>query len=421
MRKDGLAIWGPVGLIALAVFFGAVMAYGTHPGWIREPYGLTVIMISRRMQWGMVAMSLLACVSLIALVIAGRRRAWWLIGLAPVLALFGHRFTSNEVGRFTVVDEPKLVAVEDVRNVGENDLVVGLTLGDNYYAYPYAQLYWTPVIVQTDRDQRVLLAWNAYANACLATMVTRDVRARELDVVCEPANALLIYNSRVGQFINGVTGRMPGGAKPQNFLNRVPVWKGPWKAWRDAHPATKVYAGVGKIGGPTAAILPREPLAKTGDVKPQTPVVLIAARNPAAILPAEISTTPSNVRVQDLPLLVFRDPSGFVRAYDRHVEPDLVSQFTMNKDPKRKATFIDIDTNTGWTINGVAIDGEKPRLGQKLSPLDVQEELYWGVAKFWWPDAELIKGEGEPVQTPEMKKNAATSEAKRTTSRRRRR
>ncbi|MDB5332880.1 MAG: hypothetical protein JWP03_4031, partial [Phycisphaerales bacterium] len=78
----------PLFLILVAGLSAGVVAYGTHPNWVQYQHGLELILWSRRLQWLLVALSLIACVLLIAMAISGRRRAWWLIGLAPVLALF---------------------------------------------------------------------------------------------------------------------------------------------------------------------------------------------------------------------------------------------------------------------------------------------------------------------------------------------
>ncbi len=229
MQANRLSIALPVTVIAIAVLLAGVMAYGTHPVWIESRHGLSIIMVSRRLRWLLAGLSLLSCITLFALVVAGKRRAWWLIGLAPVLALFLHTFAAGAVNRLSVLDQPPLITAAQAGFLGDEDYVVGLTVGDQSCAYPYASLYWTPVIVQADHDKRILIMWSAFANTCIATTVTRQIQAQQLHIVCQPANALLIYNARIGQFINGFTGTTPGGARPQGFLNALPVWKGPWK------------------------------------------------------------------------------------------------------------------------------------------------------------------------------------------------
>ena len=72
-------------------------------------------------------------------------------------------------------------------------------------------------------------------------------------------------------------------------------------------------------------------------------------------------------------------------------DQDLMPRFLLNKDPKRRnVALIDADTNTGWSASGVAIDGDKKMRGHRLRPIDVQEDLYWGVMKYWYPDLQLL-------------------------------
>ncbi len=402
----------PLGLIALAAAFAAVVAYGTHPHWIELPYGISVIMLARRLQWPAVALSMIASLTLLVVVISGKRRAWWLIGLAPVLALFAHRFSMGDVTRHVVADEPRFVAADQASTLGDDQYVVGLTFADQTFAYPYSALYSTPVIVHSDRERRLVLIWSAFANSAVATTVSRDIKGRELDIVCEPANALLVYNSRIGQFINGLTGRTPGGDKPIGFADRIAVWKGPWKTWRHSNPQTRVMVSAGGSGGPGAPVLPRAPVASSIEVKSDALIALFATTRPLAILSSQIGASPANIRAGDIPLLIFRDATmGDVRAFDRRVEADLIPQFVLNRDPKRKGLFRDVDTNTCWNADGIAVDGEKARLGQKLIAVDVQEQVYWGVAKYWWPHLELINSEPQPLPATPTIANTNTPSA----------
>src|SRR3954447_3358140 len=82
----------PLTLITIAVLLAAWMSYGVDPRWADKSWGLSLIVLSRRLQWPLIAFSLIACLLLLGMVITGTRRVWWLIGLAPVLALYSHRF-----------------------------------------------------------------------------------------------------------------------------------------------------------------------------------------------------------------------------------------------------------------------------------------------------------------------------------------
>jgi hypothetical protein len=64
---------------------------------------------------------------------------------------------------------------------------------------------------------------------------------------------------------------------------------------------------------------------------------------------------------------------------------DLTLKFQPNTNPRRpRALFVDSDTNSGWTIDGRAIDG--PLINQRLTPIALEEDLYWGPMKYWLPN-----------------------------------
>ena len=136
------------------------MAYGVDPGSAHHAWGVGLIMLARRLQWPLIAASLILCLLLIGLVISGKRRVWWLISLAPILALFGHRFLTSPINRYAIADEPQFITAADAKFIHDADYVVGLVFNGQAYAYPYACLYQTPVIVQSDREHRLLLMWS---------------------------------------------------------------------------------------------------------------------------------------------------------------------------------------------------------------------------------------------------------------------
>jgi hypothetical protein len=117
-------------------------------------------------------------------------------------------------------------------------------------------------------------------------------------------------------------------------------------------------------------------------------ITLVATSQPAAVLPEELNANPINIRAGDTPVFVFRDPAGVARAFDRHVESDLMPPFRTARGEGRKgAAFIDSYTDTAWSVAGVAMDGELK--GRKLTPIPIEEGLTWGVMKYWYPKLEL--------------------------------
>ena len=108
----------PLLLLVFAVLAGAVVAYGPNAVWAQYPHGLDFIIWSRRLEWPLVALSIILCLTLLGLIVSGKRRAWWLIGLGPVLALFVHRFVTDPAGGLRVIDSPDFVTATEA-SVGD--------------------------------------------------------------------------------------------------------------------------------------------------------------------------------------------------------------------------------------------------------------------------------------------------------------
>ena len=54
-----------------------------------------------------------------------------------------------------------------------------------------------------------------------------------------PANSLVVYDRRLGQFISGVTGRLLTGGAVVGFSNPINTTKTSWADWKAAHPDTR--------------------------------------------------------------------------------------------------------------------------------------------------------------------------------------
>ncbi len=392
----------PLSFLILATLTAAVVAYGTHPDWASLSGGMEVIYIARRLQWPLITASLVFCMALITLVVAARRRAWWLIGLAPVLALFAHAFTAGPTAGWTIVEDPAFVEANEALSIAEDDYVVGVIVGDDAFAYPYAALFSSPVILQPDRERRLMLIWNAYANKATAWFVDRAIKSRELDLVSTAGNGLLVYNSRYGQFINGVTGQTNKGEKPTGFRSMVQTYKMTWQQWRTVRPMTKVMLPV-NASGPTQPLVPAFPLPEATQQDPSPSVTVVATTQPAAI--DETLHGPANFTAGETKaLLLPASLAGIARAYDRRVKDDLFPSFNITvPDEKRGTMLIDTDSQSLWTLDGRATSG--PLKGEQLKPITTEASLDYRVMKFWMPNLTLVTPDPppkiEPVKKPE--------------------
>src|SRR5438105_10914117 len=101
--------------VLLATAVAAVLAYGADAYWAQFRHGLGLILFTHRLQWVLATASLLLCLTVVGMIVGGRRRAWWLITLGPVLALFVHRFMANPMRQFAIVENPGCVSAEAAR------------------------------------------------------------------------------------------------------------------------------------------------------------------------------------------------------------------------------------------------------------------------------------------------------------------
>ena len=392
----------PLLLIVLAVLSSGVVAYGTNATWAQYPHGLDIIVWSRRLEWPLVVLSILLCLGLLGLVVSGKRRAWWLIGLGPVLALFAHRFLTDPAQVYSVLENPTFCSAAEANQVSDEDYVVGLRFGETAYAYPYSALYFNPIVIQQDHEKRMVLMWSAFANRAVADGISRDVKARDLEIVSMPANALLVYNRADGQFINGVKAQTVKGQKPLGFSNPIVVSTMTWKDWRGINPETKVMTAPPRpVSGepPRRPVLPSYPMPPAIlDYPADTRIVLVGNTEPAALRVDQINPEPMHLQVDGHTVFVFREaPDKPVRAFSCNLKGDLIPHFRLSDNPKRKgAMFIDTDTDSGWSANGAWVDGMKEYRGTRLTPVPVQDGLYWGVMKFWYPSLRLSPAHPEP-------------------------
>jgi hypothetical protein len=375
----------PLVLLVVAAISSAIVAYGINPAWMQYPHGLGLILAARRFEWPLIALTLVACIAFLALIVSGKRRAWWLLGLAPILALLGHRLALNPADAFLVNDQPAFVSADRATFIDGNDWVVGLIDGPDPIAFPYASLYSHPLVIRIDEAEPMLLMWSPFANCATAFRIDRAIRPNELEIVAMPGNALLAYNSRIGQFINGITAQTPDGKTPTGFLAPMPIIKTTWARWLAAHPATLVMIPpANSINAPRGPVLPYFPMPHDSNAPaPDTTIALLRGSSPVAIFDSDITSTPANF--SNPPIVTIRNPlTGAVQAFNRDVDQDLTPIFkakTFRKFPR--ATMTDSDSASAWTPDGHAIDG--PLKGKKLMPIGIEDGIYYNVARLWFP------------------------------------
>jgi len=261
------------------------------------------------------------------------------------------------------------------------------------YAYPCGALARMPLVVHAEGDRRLAVMYSAIAGRATAASVDHSVKAREIDVVSMPAGATLLLNSRIGQFINAFTGLTPDGKRPAGFGPPIETARMTWKQWRTRHPQTRVLAVALAEGGVAAPVLKWPEPVEGWATPPEQRVTLLGATQPLALRPADVRKGDVvNISVAGNHVLLMRDMSGRLRAFDRTVKGDLFPRF-MRKSVARRPEIglFDPETRSLWTMEGKCVEGFA--LDEQLKPIRVEEEILWGSAKVFYPQAEIITAE----------------------------
>ncbi len=377
--------------VLLATAAAALFAYGTDAYWGQFHRGLSLILFTHRLQWVLATFSIVLCLVVVGLIVGSRKRVWWLIALGPVMALFFHRFASSPMREYSIVENPACVTADAASALRDTDFVVGVQLGDMPYAYPFAALFRSPVVLQSNHENRFILIWSAFANRALAYKITPEIKLSELQIVSMPANSILLYNGRIGQFIHGVTGATISHEKPTGFGAPVRTHKVTWQQWKKLHPNTQVMLAASGQTEPAVPVLPKYSMAREKGSSPSThpaesQIIFVPTTRPVAIPVDAVGNEPANVSDGETHLLLFRDSAtGQVKAFDRHVKDDLIPMFRRKSDPKKPAVvWEDQDSGTEWSAEGKGIEGLFK--GEQLRPIPVEDSLYWTVMSHWYPD-----------------------------------
>lgn len=354
--------------------------------------GLTLITLTRRVQWLLLILTLLPCLTLILLVAIGRARAWWLVGLSIVVALLFVRFDPAGKRPVRVLEAESMPTVAEANLQLDEEFVVGLEFQGVAYAFPYRSLYRTPIVQLTDFDKRLILIFSPYANSATVLEVTREVKAIDLEYVGAPDNSTLVYNRKYGQFIVGLTGKTVSGQTPVGVRDLLFTERLPLRLWRARHPQTRIMVPTpldqAALGVP---LMPQYPIHLADTSLPaETPVVLVRTNPPAALLAGHDFSRPAHAKVGESPIVFWRQ-NGALRAFFRTVDSDLFLTFTLETSKDARPRLTDRQTQSTWTLDGRCIDG--PLKGRRLTSVPLEENVYWGVSKTWWPELQLIRAE----------------------------
>ncbi len=353
--------------------------------------GLGMITLTRRLEWLLLIATILPCLILVVWVSINRASAWWLLGLSIVVAMLFVRFSTTTRKPVRILEAPSMPTVMEATLPSDDEMVIGVVFDGSAYAFPYRCLYRTPIVQLTDFDKRLIVIHSPHANSATVLDVTREVRATDLEYVAMPGNSTLVYNRKYGQFIVGITGKTDRGTEAIGVRDRVPTYSLSFANWRRLYPESKLMIPTAADADqPGVRLSPKYPPTLPDTSMPaETPIILIRTTPASALLIGDYAK-PTHTRAGDLPIVLWRD-RGLLRAFNRAVDGDLFLTYEIVKDKKGREQLKDTQTHSVWTYQGRCIEG--PLTGKQLSPVTIEENVYWGVSREWFPDLQLIRQE----------------------------
>lgn len=381
-------------LLLISVFASVWLALGMDPTYavhFGDLGGLWLIALTRKLQWILLILTILPCLVLIVVVSINKARVLWLLGLSIVVGMLFFRFSAVSRKPVRILEASSMPTLSEARLASDDEYVVGVVLGDQAFAFPYKGLYRTPIVQLTDFDRRLILIHSPHANSATALETTREVRASDLEYVAQPANSTLVYNRKYGEFVIGLTGKTIDGSVPTGVRSLLPTYRMPLMLWRRLYPQSKLMVpNPADMGFPGVPLKPKYPPAMPDDSLPaETPVLLLRTQPPVALLMGN-DEKPLHTRSGQTPVVIWTD-RGQWRAFNRTVDTDLFLTFQARKDRQGNEKLIDQQTGSVWNRSGLAIQG--PLQGKQLTPIPVEENVYWGVSREWFPDLQLIRQE----------------------------
>ena len=138
---------------------------------------------------------------------------------------------------------------------------------------------------------------------------------------------------------------------------------------------------------------------------PDQRVAMVGTDRPVAFDSEAIEAAPLNTTADGQPIMIFRaSPTAGPRAMVRRVG-DLRPQFHLRTSadaptPRHArlahgarpilGVFVDADTGSGWTGDGVWVSGPTQFKGIRLATMPIDDDLDWRVMKYWYPDLKLV-------------------------------
>jgi len=282
------------------------------------------------------------------------------------------------------LDDPKFISSQEAAEwLSSEDLVLGLTLGEQAKAYPLRILNYHEIVNDDLAGEPIVVSYCPLCNS--GVVFKRRVGGRVLDFGVSGMlyhSNLVLYDRQTETFWAQLSGEAIAGPLVTEVLDRLPADIVTWEAWQHSHPDTLVLSR--ETGyerdydhdpyGPykESPYVYFETTFTDERLHPKADVIGLMVEGATKAYPRELFTQQPLLHDElgGVPVLLVQDAhSQMIRAFDRRVG-ERVLQFEMEGDGLR-----DLGTSSLWSFEGEALKGELA--GRQLRELSL-------IPTFWF-------------------------------------
>jgi Protein of unknown function (DUF3179) len=305
----------------------------------------------------------------------------------------------------------QLIGAAEAAMVSDDATVIGVVVDGKARAYPEPMMMPQHVITDELAGQRIMVSW---CPLCHSGMVfDGNLRGQPVEprVVGGGNNNVLIYDTNSKNMYQQITGEILEGPDKGKALDVVPSMISTWREWRAEHPDTTVWvrnpgslfecvSRTLTLWAPTTILDKQKPFYRMDrPADPRLGYTMIVSgvdvegRRKAFPHEAIVRQPIVNDLFSGVPLAVFSTRAGtIVRFFDRRVgESTLRFRAASAHDVERGIVARDLESGTGWTIDGVAADGKLAET--RLAPVRGITRCFWFAFAHFYPGSEIWDGE----------------------------
>lgn len=141
-------------------------------------------------------------------------------------------------GQFQALTDPKIIPAAKLTELGDDEEVLGLTLGGQSRAYPARFIAWHHIVNDTLGGKPVVVTYCSVCNSGVAYNPVLDGKRRLFNVFGLYRGVMAMYDPSNDTVWSHIAGEALLGPDKGKTLTALPVVNTSWGEWKRLHPAT---------------------------------------------------------------------------------------------------------------------------------------------------------------------------------------